>query len=497
MMALHFSTPTSPRMRLQPLLLRPRLSTILALVSFVLIVVRAVLTVDPIWDTLQYHWPFAGRLSGMCDRNCFLLSGGLEARYDGFPLLMNALQGLLWRLTGTPGMADLINIAMVVALMTYLRWRFCVPLAWSWLAFLAIPEVQIELTTSLIDLPVNTAVTLAIVVVLRMLVQPNVDQRADVGIALVALAVATGSKFQIVPIALVTWFAIVTLARRNPSSVGFTRRLPLVVSLSLVGALALLPKLAINALAFGNPFYPIAVRFGPFQFPGLEPMISGNAISDVWATWPNPVRWVISVLEYDAFHSRWLPWTIGQGEVPQSSPSFRMGGYFVSYVLGAITLIVWSARTTPLARWVLAMVISLSFICAWTPLSHDLRYNEYWMLALVSLALVIVHSPAFAGPQQAANRGATHALIAIAATSVVMMTGGAYLRTNGFRLEDLTRETNAVVAGVPEGGTLCILNSDRRGFLYSSVFHPPRHYLTRTLFADEQAECTIRLDLQR
>ena len=476
---------------------RLRPSTILALASFALIIVRAVRTVDPVWDTLQYHWPFAGRVAGICDRSCFLLSWGMEARYDGFPLFLHAMQGMLWRLTGTPGMADLINIALVVALGAYLKWRFSVPLAWSWLAFLAIPEVQIELTTSYIDLPVNAAVTLALAALLRMLVQPNVDQRVDVAIAFASLAVAAGSKFQLVPIALLTWTAIVSLAARNPSSVRFKHRLLVVVSFGTAGALAMLPKLAMNAVTFGNPFHPIAVTFGPFHFSGQEAMTSVNAIADDWATWPNPIRWLASVLEFDAFQKRSLPWTIGQGEVPQSNPSFRMGGYFVSYVLGAITLIIWSARSTPAARWALAMMVTLSLICAWTPLSHDLRYNEYWMLALVSIALVIAHSPAFASPQQVTNRRYTHGLIAIALTSVVMMTGGAYLRTNGPTLQDLIRETDAVVATVPDGGTLCILNGNRRGFLYSSLFHPSRRYLTRTLFADESAECTIRLDLDR
>jgi hypothetical protein len=97
-----------------------------------------------------------------------------------------------------------------------------------------------------------------------------------------------------------------------------------------------------------------------------------------------PLRWLASVTEFDAFRGRALPWTIGQGDVAQSSPSFRMGGYFVPYVLGAIVLIGWSVRSTVTARWVAAMILVLSLMCAWLPGSHELRYYLFWMLTLVS-----------------------------------------------------------------------------------------------------------------
>src|SRR5215468_9848234 len=195
-------------------------ATLLALATFVLIVVRASRTVDPYWDTLAYHWPYAARLAGLCDRDCYSMTVGAEGRYEGFPLLLHAAQGWLWRITGTPGLSDLINIALLVALGGYLRWRFAVPLAWSWLAFIAIPEVQIQLTSSYIDVPVNAAATLALMVVLRMLVWPDADQRPDVVIALAALGLAAGSKYQMVPIALATWLAIVLLATWKPSRIG-------------------------------------------------------------------------------------------------------------------------------------------------------------------------------------------------------------------------------------------------------------------------------------
>jgi hypothetical protein len=125
-------------------------------------------------------------------------------------MLWHALQGLLWRATGTPGIADVLGIGMLACLCLYLYRRYAVPLAWSWLAFLAIPEVQIQLTATYVDLPLNAALTLALLVVFRQLVEPSASQRVDIAIALVALARHNGKLrwFQAVGI----WLVIALLA---------------------------------------------------------------------------------------------------------------------------------------------------------------------------------------------------------------------------------------------------------------------------------------------
>lgn len=480
-------------MRYSRLLRHPSLAAVFAAVTLALILVRAVRTVDVYWDTLAYHWSYAARAAGICDRDCFALPWIMEGRYDGFPLWLHTLQGLLWRVTGTPGTADLVNITMVLALCLYLKHRFSVPLAWSWLAFLAVPIVQIQLTSTYVDLPVNVAVTLAVTVVLRMLAEPDERQLGDVALALAALALAAGSKYQMVPVAMLVWAAIVVLATRNPARVGLRRRDLAFVALSAAGAVALLPNLVANIVVFGNPVYPVALSVGPFRFAGPE-SIPINSISDAWVDTPGSLRWLASVMEFDAFRGRPVPWTIDQGDVRQNNPSFRMGGYFVPYVLGLVALVGWSARTASAARWAVAIMVVLTVLCASMPNSHELRYYMFWMLALVSIALALVHAPVFRSEQQAVLRVFGHTLVAIAAASVILITGAAYLKTGGVTLQDLVRGTDAAVARVPEGATLCIRNNDRRAFLYSSAFHPGRHYRTRLLEGDDAAaECTVRL----
>lgn len=468
-----------------------------AIVTFALVVWRAVTTVDPYWDTLAYHWIFAARVAGLCGASCFDLPPLLQALYDGFPLAVHALQGLLWRVLGKPDAGDLVNVLSLCALCAYLRWRFRVPLAWAWLAMLAIPVVQIELTSSYVDLAVNAAATLAVFVLLRMALEPARDHRPDVLIALAALALATGGKTLMLPVALLTWGAIMLLAWRQPSLLRTKRRGLALMALAIAGATALLPKYAMNAMTFANPLYPVRVETRVVELPGPFPMEQSNAVSTKWAAFPQPVRWIASVAEFDAFEGRPLPWIISQGDVPQTSVSYRMGGYFVAYVLGALALLAWNTTRRRGGALPLATMGVLSLLCAFLPSSHELRYYLFWMTTLVGLVLVMAYGPAFASSTQAARRPVAHALILISLASVVMMTGASYFRTDAQTLDQIVAPRRATVATVPDGGTLCIRDGSRWGFLYAEIFHPGRHYRTRLLAGDEpDPTCTVRVSAE-
>jgi hypothetical protein len=255
-----------------------------------------------------------------------------------------------------------------------------------------------------------------------------------------------------------------------------------------------LPKVASNAIEFANPFYPFAFHVGALQFAGAEPTSQPNMISSAWADTPRALRWLASVIEFDAFRGRALPWLIGQGDVPQSSPSFRMGGYFVAYVLGALALLGWSARVAPRARYAAALTIGLTALCMALPNASELRYYLFWMMSLVCFVLACGHAPALAGADQPWRRRASHALVAITAATVVSMTGGAFVKSRGFKLHDVLAEASATIATIPDGATVCVLNFDRRAFLYAPVLHPGRRYRVRQLIGDEaDPSCTVRV----
>ena len=464
---------------------------VVALATFALVVVRALGTVDPYWDTLQYHWPYAARAAGMCDADCFAMFGELEARYRGFPMLYHWAFGWLWRLFGTPAAGHALTIAAVAALCVYLRRRFAVPLAWSWLAFLAIPLVQIHLSASYADLFANALLTIGILVFARVVHTRQPPTTAELAIALVALGLAAGTKLQLIPVAALVWLAIIVAATRlRPRSDG---GLPwgYGLVLALLGSIAILPQAAVNLWHFHNPFYPIAFKLAGIVVPGSETVSHIQQSTSVGTSWkdsPGWLRWAASVLEFDAFRGRPVPWAVDQGWVAQDNPSFRMGGYFVAYVLGLGIVFVSRIRERPL-RPLFVVMATVTVVCALLPNSHELRYYQFWMLTLVSLVLILAFSPSAAAMAQPRSLRDLRVLVPVALASVVLMTGAIYLTTNGLRIGTLVAPTNAVVDALPADSTLCIGHLHRDAILYAKPFHPDSSIHVRSIIGENAPGC--------
>src|SRR5688572_10755000 len=60
------------------------------------------------WDVFYYHLPFAARLAGVVPEDVYAFTPANDARYDGFPLATEALQGLARRIAGRPEAANLV-----------------------------------------------------------------------------------------------------------------------------------------------------------------------------------------------------------------------------------------------------------------------------------------------------------------------------------------------------------------------------------------------------
>jgi hypothetical protein len=464
---------------------------LVAVVTFALIVVRALGTVDPYWDTLQYHWPYAARAAGMCDADCFAMFGELEERYRGFPMLYHWAFGWLWRLSGTPAAGHALTIAAVLALCGYLRRRFAVPLAWSWLAFLAVPLVQIHLSASYADLFANALLTVGILVLVGILHARQPPTTGELVIALIALGLAAGTKLQLIAVAALVWLAIVVATTRlRPRLDGRTPWIYALV-LALLGSIAILPQAAVNLWHFHNPFYPIAFKLAGFVVPGPETVSHIQQATSVGTSWkasPGWLRWLASVLEFDAFRARPVPWAVDQGWVTQDNPSFRMGGYFVAYVLGLAIVFVSRIRERPL-RPLFAVMATVTVICALLPNSHELRYYQFWMLTLVSLVLILAFSPSAAAPAQPRSLREARVLIPVALASVVSMTGAIYLTTYGLKIGTLIAPTNAVVDALPAGTTLCIGHLSRDAILYTWPFHRASSIHVRSIVGENAIGC--------
>jgi hypothetical protein len=233
--------------------------------------------------------------------------------------------------------------------------------------------------------------------------------------------------------------------------------------------------------------------------PGIESLQAiqqSTSVSSQWIKYPSSVRWLASVLEFDAFRGRSLPWTVDQADVPRESPSFRMGGYFVVYVLGLVAILATRMRTREI-RPMLAILAVATAACAFLPNSHELRYYQFWMLTLVSFVLVVAFAPRFetATAEGARTRGHARALVLLALAGVVAMTGAHYLAYPGISVRELVEPTDATVDALPAGATLCIARQGRQGILYANPFHPGHSIHVRSLEGASAPGCDKVLDL--
>jgi hypothetical protein len=471
---------------------------VLAIATFVLVAVRALTSVDLNWDSLQYHLPYAARAAGLCDAQCLTLGFTSEQRYLGFPMLFHTAYGLLWRLFGTPAAGHAVTLTLVAALCGYLWWRFAVPLAWAWLALLAVPLVQIHLTASYVDLGGNAALMIGILALLRITTaDPAASPAPDLVAAWAGLTFAAGTKMLLIPVAAAVWAAIVIAYSYRRWQA--TRRVPWLWAggLALLGIASILPQLLYNEWRFQNPVYPVVIRIGGHSLRGIETLDQSQrtmSVSAQWIDFPGWLRWLASVFEFDAYRGRSMPWTIDQGDVPRSSQSFRMGGYFCVYVLALLALLVARARersTLPL----LLVLAAATGACMLLPNSHELRYYQFWMMTLIASVLLLAFTPAFASARQSATRTVARAVILLALASVTLMTGAAYLQPRGTRLADLVGPTTAVVDALPVGSTVCFADENRYALFYTQLFHPEHPLHVRSVGSGEEKGCDTLIHL--
>ncbi|MFZ1415315.1 MAG: hypothetical protein WAS73_12160 [Defluviicoccus sp.] len=480
----------------------------------VLVTLRAILTIDPYFDTFAYHLPFAGRLAGVCDEACYRMSDYGEALYAGFPKLFHRLQALFWRVTGSPQALDLLTVAALLLYALFLSRSFAVPAGWTVLALMAVPLIQIHASSSYIDLPLNLAAAAVILNILILMRAPERFGARRLAAAFACLVLMANSKPQMQAVAGVlgiALFAACAILMLRGQRVGpFAPRRAtgwagMIALFGLAGALVAASAIA-NAFTFANPFYPIEVPALSLAGPVRALEAGWDSLAASWAAVPAPVRWLASVLEVEAYGYREVPWTFDQAYCVSAASwqacwrppglSFRMGGYFVPYVLFLAAFLLWQCRAcAPAARrsllWTMALVTLLT---AALPHAHELRYYSFWMIVLASLCLIAVFDPQVQRP--GGDSGARSRLLGagctLALVSVVLLTGGRYLTPTGPSLATLinTLGIERRIASVADGAVLCVAGEwTPFGYLFSAVFHPGRSYAVRNGSGSEA--CTM------
>jgi len=462
------------------------------------------------WDVGYYHLPFAARLVGIIDSQSYVFTPLNQARFDGYPKLAEWLQGILWKVTGRAESANYVSLGSLFFFAWWLRRTFRVSAAYTLIACLAIPLVQTHAASAYVDLPANVGLTIVILIAYRHVTLRSIPSKAEWAFAVAAAAFAANIKFQLVPIVALSLvgLAFITLRqchRKLRAACLIGACIPIVFMTPLV-----------NLLRFHNPVWPVQLRLFGRSLPFVE---EAYASSPEWlASLPRPVRWCASLSEFGlapiASHNRWSidQWT------PPSAPGFRMGGFFGIYVLAILVFLAASAVARPSRASRVAFVFMgcVSAVASVMPQSHELRYYLFWMLLLVSFALISAMSNVAkddAGLRKSSTRRFHRGVDVDSEPSaperrrrttfrtvwgwlslgtlacVIWSTQGVYLRRSGMSFRDLiaAKTDRAIVEHAGDGEHICIMQPPW-SFLYDRHFHPARTYVVHE--AETPEECS-------
>lgn len=430
---------------------------VVATALFVSMGAAAVHDVSKAWDVWYYHMPFAARIAGLVDARTYAFSATNEVRFSGFPLFAEALQGIAWRLTGRPESANLVAFASLPILVLTLKRWWGVPQPASFLAFVAIPCVMIQATSSYVDLFANALAAVLVLGAFRLVVRRDAPSVRELVVLALAAAGAANSKFQIVPVVALAAVVVAACALRPRSGRGL-RALVLALAIPLVLATPLK-----NAVVHGNPVWPVELRVLGKSLPAVETAYGSSPdwLEDV----PRPVRFVASVLELRARPLTERRWSIDQW-TPPGDPAYRMGGFFGAYVVVNVAGLVLAAvrKRSREAKVAGAFALGLSVVVSVLPQSHELRYYMVWMLVLVGLNLVL----------WARDAELAVGLVALSALAIVAYaTGGTYLWPSGDSFASLVaaKVDRRLVESAPAGARVCLAREPWT-ILYAPRFHP-------------------------
>jgi hypothetical protein len=435
------------------------------------------------WDGWYYHLPFAARLVGLVPESAFVFHPANQARYAGFALLAELLQGVLWRVTGRPESANLVAFASVPLMAWFLKRRWQVPFALTLLALFAVPLVQTHAPSTYVDLPGNAAASVLVLLVIDAYAAASPVPAGDIVLALVTGAIAANIKPLLQPVVGLALLALLVRLVQSARDASSRRRARWLLATTVLAAPVVLFTPLKNAIVHHNPFYPIGVHLFGVVLPGPE---APYASSPSWlAHAPRPLRFACSLLEIGIRPlSDPRRWTVDQW-MPDDSMGNRMGGFFGAYVVLLLLALGYRVARdrTRLARVSAVTFGVLTVLIACMPQSHELRYYLSWMIVLVSLNLVLATRGG--APRFAVGLRGLGTIAAAAFLVVVASTRGAYAYPGGMSAAELVRARVDAksVGGIADGERVCV-RAEPFNLLWADLFHPPRHYVVQEAEAD-------------
>ena len=465
--ALRYSTITVSRMATLGL-------QIAALSLFSLMLLKAIVDVDIHFDTWWYHLPWAARLAGLMPSDAFYFEQLAAVRFEGFPVLAEFLQGLLWRVTGRVESANLVSFASLAAYILFLRHYFGV--AW-WLsipALLAVPLIQAQATSTYIDLFANLAMATFVMLTFLMYTRKELINGKFLALMAMAAFIAANSKLQLIPLVALTLifcvYPVVNWINERRSKLGHSMRLWIFFVALLVALSAIFFVPLKNIALHGNPAYPIKLTvFGTIlnYAEELHPEEGAGTLVDQ----TQAIKWLYSTFELGMgpiFNVQ--RWTVDSA-APSGAPMTIQGGLFGFYVVFQLLLFLWLlSRVDGRQRKVAAFLVGIVMLAAaLMPASHLLRYYMFWFICVISLNL---HFLAYYGSTQ--YRWVFGAIFFAFVLIVIDATDQNFVHTRFHSVQDFLAEradSRILRELAPNSSTCLALAKTNHPFFYASVWY--------------------------
>lgn len=375
------------------------------LASIVLIFVVLLSITRPMtpWDSWAYHFPFSANIFDINNYSKnFLLDKSLQIRYDGFPLLPEFLQGLLWIATNSLSATTLINSVslaiFIIVASKYGRANFSILVFGT----LSIPLIAVHALSTYIDLFVGVWLAfqyLVAIIIYRHFSGTKVSSRLLLWYVLFIFAsfISGNSKMwaPVISIAITAFLLIATLnIRRECLSKYIVGRLIAVLAISSILSCSTFIK---NSIVYSNPIYPIQYSIPVFNIHLNGPEIEYKnypGYADRFGVFQRPIYFVLSISEYDWIIRGVDPFyklETGMGDNPIKYSPARTGGWWGLDVVISLSIIFsiliirklpkYKAREIDL--FPLSLFGAITVLTAFMPQSHELRYFLYWPLMLI------------------------------------------------------------------------------------------------------------------
>lgn len=458
------------------------------------LLVKSIVDVDSHFDSWWYHLPWAARLAGLVPPDAYGFEPLAEVRFEGFPVLPELVQGMLWRLGGRVEFANLASFGSLVVFILFLRaffrvdWWLAVP------ALLAVPLIQAQATSTYVDLFANLPMAALVLLLYQILATRRVEPRILAGIAVSAI-VAANSKLQLLPLVALTLLAAFLASvpqlvswLKMPGTASHKWLWAGVTALALAAVFFVPLK---NAVLHGNPVYPLRIELLGHVLNHAESLPPEDLGGGAAGSLPQAGKWLYSVFELGMGPVFKVDrWSVDSA-APEGSPLGIQGGLFGAYVVLQLLFFAYLAReAAPRERKAALVVIGFfSAAAAVMPASHLLRYYMFWFISLIALNLHYL----------CAHHGtASRMYVSAALFAVVLLVIDAsdqnFVRPRFYSAEDLLAERvdPRILAKVQASASTClVLDWANQPFLYAPIWHTGRYYVKAGPFdpgyADEVA----------